>query len=346
MTSQTFRAFLLFFVSIPLFATNTFERDIRAIDTLTVGAFNVENLFEDALDEPDRNPLQILPTQRFVNPRKTVEAIKGVAKAIQEAGYDILVVEEVENLATIQKLSKYYLRDEYSAYLIEGNDPRGIDVGFLVKRDLPFSYKERTNKTEMWNDPINGNKKHKLFSRDLPEFYVSAKNSSDPLFVLLGTHYKSKIDRPNDKQSKVLRKAQVERTVEIIERIQREQGSSVRMMLTGDFNGVVTEEPEFESIQQTNIMEDAFDVVVPHLTKTQRITHCYFPKGHPVEKTQLDALLVNRNMETAVEEAFVYRYKDAHGKTLPIPNTEAEKKKNPSDHFPVVVHLRMSDLVH
>ena len=56
---------------------------------------------------------------------------------------DVLAVGEVENLATLQTLAAVVNRDAvgldgpdpgYVAYLEEGNDPSGIDVGILVKR--------------------------------------------------------------------------------------------------------------------------------------------------------------------------------------------------------------------
>ena len=55
---------------------------------------------------------------------------------------DILGVQEVENLTTLQALAARIGTDalaaaqpdpQYAAYLVEGNDVGGIDVGFLVK---------------------------------------------------------------------------------------------------------------------------------------------------------------------------------------------------------------------
>src|SRR5262249_54905914 len=52
---------------------------------------------------------------------------------------DIIGVEEMENLSTLQAVADKIQQDAgaaqpiYAAYLAEGNDPGGIDVGFLVK---------------------------------------------------------------------------------------------------------------------------------------------------------------------------------------------------------------------
>src|SRR5205085_10790585 len=55
---------------------------------------------------------------------------------------DVLGVEEMENISTLQSVAAKINNDEvtaghanpnYQAYLVEGNDVGGIDVGFLVK---------------------------------------------------------------------------------------------------------------------------------------------------------------------------------------------------------------------
>ncbi|MCG6963189.1 MAG: lamin tail domain-containing protein [Acidobacteria bacterium] len=50
---------------------------------------------------------------------------------------DILAVQEVDTLATLEALAARIAADDpaivYTAYLVEGNDPGGIDVGFLVR---------------------------------------------------------------------------------------------------------------------------------------------------------------------------------------------------------------------
>src|SRR6185436_16895098 len=57
---------------------------------------------------------------------------------------DVIGVEEMENLTTLQAVANQINTDavsidalpnpNYVAYLSEGNDPGGIDVGFLVKQ--------------------------------------------------------------------------------------------------------------------------------------------------------------------------------------------------------------------
>ena len=105
-------------------------------DEFTIASFNMERFF-DATDDPAISE-PVLTTAAFDNRlRKASLAIRQVMKSP-----DIIGVEEVENLATLQAVANQLNGDEvaagrsnpnYQAYLIEGNDQGGIDVGFLVK---------------------------------------------------------------------------------------------------------------------------------------------------------------------------------------------------------------------
>jgi len=104
--------------------------DDRAAGELTVGSLNSFRLFNDVNDgigEP-------VPTTQEYQDRlgKFSLYIREVLGAP-----DILAVQEVENLATLGDLATKIFADDpavvYTAYLEEGNDVGGIDVGFLVR---------------------------------------------------------------------------------------------------------------------------------------------------------------------------------------------------------------------
>lgn len=105
-------------------------------DEFTVGSFNMERFF-DATDDPAISEPVLTPTAFSNRLNKASLAIRQVMKAP-----DIIGVEEVENIATLQAVANKLNDDEvaagrpnpnYQAFLIEGNDQGGIDVGFLVK---------------------------------------------------------------------------------------------------------------------------------------------------------------------------------------------------------------------
>jgi hypothetical protein len=103
----------------------------------TVGAFNIERFF-DTVDDPAIGE-PVLTDAAFQNRlNKASLAIRTVMLSP-----DVLGVEEVENLSTLQALAVKINADAvaagdpdpgYEAHLFEGNDIGGIDSGFLVKR--------------------------------------------------------------------------------------------------------------------------------------------------------------------------------------------------------------------
>jgi predicted extracellular nuclease len=103
---------------------------------LTIGAYNVERFF-DTVNDPGIGEPVLTPTA-FDN--RLNKASLGIRNQMQMP--DILGMVEVENLTALQALAARISADaiaasqpdpEYDAYLVEGNDVGGIDVGFLVK---------------------------------------------------------------------------------------------------------------------------------------------------------------------------------------------------------------------
>jgi uncharacterized protein len=103
---------------------------------LTVATSNMARLFDAANDPAIGEP--VLSPAAFANRLVKISlAIRNVMKFP-----DIVGVEEIENLSTLQALADKVNADavaagqpdpQYVAYLEEGNDVGGIDVGFLVK---------------------------------------------------------------------------------------------------------------------------------------------------------------------------------------------------------------------
>jgi predicted extracellular nuclease len=109
---------------------------VPASDEFTVASFNMER-FYDTVDDPNTSDV-VLTTTAFNNRLKKASlAIRNVMRTP-----DIIGIEEMENLATLQAVADKVNADAvaasqpnplYQPYLVEGNDVDGIDVGFLVK---------------------------------------------------------------------------------------------------------------------------------------------------------------------------------------------------------------------
>jgi hypothetical protein len=105
-------------------------------DEFTVASFNLERFFNTTDDPGTGDP--ILTTAAF---NRRIAKASLIIRTVQRLP-DVIGVEEVENLATLQAVATQINSDVvggggtdpmYQAYLVEGNDIGGIDVGFLVK---------------------------------------------------------------------------------------------------------------------------------------------------------------------------------------------------------------------
>ena len=107
-----------------------------AANEFTVASFNLERFF-DTTDDPGVTDVALMPDAFARRLQKASLSIRNVLRVP-----DIIGVEEMENLTTLQTLASKINNDavaagqgdpKYVAYLEEGNDPGGIDVGFLIK---------------------------------------------------------------------------------------------------------------------------------------------------------------------------------------------------------------------
>jgi len=133
---------------------------------ITIMSFNVENLFDNDND-PDKDDDTFLaladkqsdahrakcapiPVDRWreqcldwdwsdeIIERKLSVTAAAILQVDSGRGPDIVALQEVENLAILERLRTDYLRDAgyLPAILVEGNDARGIDVAFLTRLPL------------------------------------------------------------------------------------------------------------------------------------------------------------------------------------------------------------------
>lgn len=134
----------------------------------TYASYNVERFFDTANDPATSDP--VLTTVAFAT--RLNKASLGIRESLHAP--DIVGIVEMENLSTLQALAAKINDDavaasqpdpQYVAYLLEGNDVGGIDVGFLVKTAQVAAGIARVEmvgdvvqlgRDVTWNDPVNG----------------------------------------------------------------------------------------------------------------------------------------------------------------------------------------------
>jgi len=119
---------------------------------VTITTFNVENLFNRyrLLDEPWEGRkyekmvqaiglVSIASREGDLVSYSTTEIQRNnTAQAVLDSAPDILAVQEVENLYTLRLFNADYLDDYFDRMiLVDGNDPRGIDVGLMLRDGFP-----------------------------------------------------------------------------------------------------------------------------------------------------------------------------------------------------------------
>lgn len=173
---------------------------------LSIGTFNLNNLFSRfnysaeltelppqeavveaattfAVDDPTTHRFRTYKG-RLVMGKPQAERTK-VAERIIAMDVDVLAVQEVEDIDTLKRFNREDLAGRYRwVALIEGNDPRMIDLGVLSTLPLGgvTSWRHATH-TESPGEPV--------FSRDLLEVEVLSADGSRTLVALFNNHLKS-----------------------------------------------------------------------------------------------------------------------------------------------------------
>ena len=213
---------------------------------VTVGSFNVENFFDDETNSSDVKDEAIVSKDVFIGRvNKASLAIRNVL-----GSPDVLGIVEMENLQVLKKLADKVNADAVSAgqpdpkyvpYLQEGNDMRGIDVGFLVRSSkVKVVEVKQLAKDEKLNYG-GGSPDEKLFDR--PPLMLRAevaddKNKRTFAFTVIVNHFKSYrgIDDPKDgDRVRNKRRLEAEWLGKFIEdRVKADPNE--RLLVCGDFN--------------------------------------------------------------------------------------------------------------
>jgi len=217
-----------------------------AASEATVAAFNLER-FYDTVDDPGVSDVALTPEAFSRRLAKASLAIRNVLRTP-----DILAVVEMENLSTLQTLAARINADalaagqtppDYAAYLEEGNDIGGIDVGFLVKTNGRIRVESVTQlgKTTTFINPATGASE---LLNDRPPLVLRAtlthpgSLTSLPLTVI-ANHLRSLSDAASTAAAgirvRAKRNAQAEFLARYVQELQTFNPQE-KIVLAGDFN--------------------------------------------------------------------------------------------------------------
>jgi len=300
-------------------------------------------------NDPDGSQVTVVANGRadwtgwvdLIKDRIDERAISNTARVIREVGADIVGVVEAEDRLTLARFTDSLLVDAAAGeptyphvMVIDGNDPRGIDVGILSTSPYPLS----SMRSHIDDGPVGD----RVFSRDCPEYWYTfpagTALAGQPLVVLVN-HFKSKFGG-NNPASIARRKRQSARTAEIYRAI-RDAGVQ-HVVVLGDFNDT----PDSEALQPLLADTDLTDIaaVAP------------FDDGDPDEdrpgtfgngtaSNKIDYLLLSPALRARAAGAGIFRkgvWGGVHGTLFPHFDTIEADHEAASDHAALYVDISLA----
>lgn len=302
---------------------------------LTIASFNMQRFF-NTVSNGTGGPM-LTPTAYNNRLNKASLAIRNVMRAP-----DVIGVEEAENLATLQDIANRINNDvvatgdaspNYQAYLVEGNDIGGIDVGFLVKaaRINVVSVSQEGKDTPLMNpdtgSPYLDSQGNPQKLNDRPPLVLLAtiaKPGGGTLpFTVIVNHLRSLNDvELNDETGKRVRQKRKQQAEFLANLIQARQASdpAEKIISVGDYNAFQVNDGYVDvigTIKGTPAPPDQVvlasgDLVNPDLTdlvdtlpESQRYSYTFDGNAQV-----LDHILVN-NRALAILNRFAYARNNA-----------------------------------
>ncbi|WP_413942982.1 endonuclease/exonuclease/phosphatase family protein [Bdellovibrio sp. HCB-162] len=323
---------------------------------------NAENLFLMFDGTPTKDVLNLKEAQwqrlsSSIYENKSLKKTQDIAKALKEINADIIMLCEVGGFESLKNFNLLFMDDAYSPCLIEGNSERNIDVGFLIRKNLPFYFDLQSNKNRPINYlypheresllhgyPVKGGKvtsSHK-FSRDVAELRLFKTDKEKPSLIVLLAHLKSRLDPERiDPNGFERRQAELRTLLEIYHELEIVH-PDLPLIVAGDFNGnasKINTDEEFKDLYSSTPLKDVLEV--SGLPQEARATFYQVRNGSRAEGRQIDFAFLSPHTQQLVKPggSYVHRYKDEFGMEHDIPRNMDAKLNLPSDHYPLVFEI-------
>lgn len=319
---------------------------------LTIGTFNLNNLFTrwNFQAEVPRGTTLTQTLEFGPDAEARLRTFRGnvvsakkprdkatIAARVKAIDVDVLAVQEVENIEALRTFNRESLGGLYPhVVVIEGNDPRLIDVGLLSKYPVGQVVSHQTA-------PDPDDPSRRVFGRDLLRADILTPSRSRRLFSLFNTHMKSNfVDTlehrtPEAQAAQRVRNNQrrLRQSIATREIIEAETRPNSRYILLGDMN----DDPDSEFLapvldSSLGLVDALTDVTETRESKHEdlgpqpgpRWTSRYKPSGEPPEHRLFDQVWVSPSLERRVDASFIDR-RTKHG-------------GDGSDHDPAWVRLK------
>jgi len=300
---------------------------------LKILVWNLQDLFifMDKYQGEDLSTLsepkwQLLTTSFKIS--KPLDKIWAMRDLIQKVSPDICLFTEVGGRESLENFNKYFLDEEFEIVHHDTNSNRGIDIGMMVKKDLPHSYKHTFHA-------------QKVFARGVLELNIEVNNKH--LHFLL-THLKSKLNlKGKDFEGRSQREREVLQLIDIAKDILSKENTNV--FIAGDLNGIIVDEeatePELGHFANKLGLVDAMKR--QNRPNFECCTYIYYNKQSEGIMMQLDYFLMQDTTANLLcEDSMVLDF--TGNVRTNYPKNFKEKMAHPSDHFPLFINLDLDKL--
>lgn len=324
------------------------DGDVTRMSTFAILRRIRGRLLRRPQNDPDGSQVTVVASGRgawtgwvdLIKDRIEEKAISNTARVIREVGADVVGVIEAEDRLTLARFTDSLLLDPAGAepvyphvMVIDGNDPRGIDVGVLATKVYPLRM--------MRSHIDDGTFGDRVFSRDCPEYWftfpVGSALAGQDLVVLLN-HFKSKFGG-NNVASIARRKRQSTRVAEIYNDL-RAAGVD-HVVVLGDFNDTPDSEALQPLLEDTDLKDIAsvqpFDDGDPDEDRPGTF-------GNGTKSNKIDYLLLSPTLFARATSAGIFRkgvWGGVNGTLFPHFDTIEADHEAASDHAAIYVEISL-----
>jgi predicted extracellular nuclease len=319
---------------------------------IRLATFNCENLFARFKFDKDVDPKKAVNDGWLANKmyfyinNETEKEL--TAAAIKATKADVIALQEIESLQALKGFRNKYLKYQgYNhAFLLDGNDPRLIDIGILSR----FPIEKIDTHIHEWDKELRG----PIFSRDCLECDIVLPEKKR--FRLFINHFKSMYN-PQDKcngrrATRERRLHQARRVKEIVsEEFPKGEGEDKQhpFAILGDLNDYLQTDSQGGTSIGELVKWNRVENIVARLLKKDQWTHYYEGNrscGFGKNYKQLDYILLSKPLADRNPAAEINIIRDGLPKSANkykghrFANLGMHKPKA-SDHCPVVVQLQV-----
>ena len=266
---------------------------IKAGQTVTVGSYNVKNMFAKE---------DIAPGNR-TRPKPEFE-LEALSRVLKNADADVVALQELSSEKTLKNFMKEYGLDKIYPNVahINGNSDRNINVGIISKYPFETVVTHKDQKFPL----IDGSGDTK-FSRDLLRVDVNTDGQPGAELTVYTTHSKSRRPSEGPGPSSDTQRASEGREMRRIVEEEMKPYPNRLFVMTGDWNDN-TNDASVQEVLNPKSGEKFVDSLADLPANERNIWPANPNAGHGHDPEQFDHIVYSQSMAGQMQGSTIHRY--------------------------------------